>query len=78
MVISLTYNVPNGIDNVDGSLNIMFGYRQLKITHLSIESRWHLSLRERHWKVGKERDAIYFKIVGKVNGVDNRTWSKID
>ena len=43
MIVGLMHQVPQRIKDVAGSLDVGFGNRQLKVPHLSVEGRWHLS-----------------------------------
>ena len=78
MVVWLVYEVPKGVEDVAGRLQILIADRQLEVTHLSVKGRGKLSLREGHGEVGKESNAIDFKVVRKPNWIDDGAWANIN
>ena len=69
--------LPDGIQNVLGSSDILFACRQLKVAHLSVEGRRHLSLRKGHGEIRKESHSEYTEVGRQALGVNNCTWTYI-
>ena len=78
MVVGVVDNLPNGVENLACRADVALADLQLKIAHLSVECRGHLSLGEGHGKVGKQADSVDFEVVGKADGVDDGARSDID
>ena len=58
VIIGLMHQMPQRIKEMADSLDFGFGNRQLKVSHLPIEGRGHLSRRERHGKIGEKSKSI--------------------
>jgi len=71
MVVWLVDEVPKGVEDVAGCLQILIAYGQLKVAQLSIKCRRELTNCERHREVCKEADALYFKVIRKADGMDD-------
>ena len=70
--------LPDGIQNVLGSSDILFACRQLKVAHLSVEGRRHLSLRKGHGEIRKESHSEYTEVGRQVLGMDDGAWTDIN
>ena len=77
IVVAMDY-VPDGVENVASCADVGFVDWKLEVTYLTIESRRHLSLCERHGKVGEEGNAEDAEIIGKADGVDDGAGADID
>ena len=78
MIVAAMDYVPDGVENVAGSADVGLVCRKLEVAYLTIESRRHLSLRERHRKVGEEGKAEDAEVIGKADGVDDGARADID
>ena len=70
--------LPDGVHNMCGGSDILFACRQLKVAHLSVEGRRHLSLRKGHGEIRKESHSEYTEVRGKPLGVDDGARTDID
>ena len=71
MVVRLVYEVPNGVEDVAGCLQILIAYGQLKVAHLAVKGRWKLTNCERHGEFGEEADALDFEVIREADGMDD-------
>ena len=77
IVVAMDY-VPDGVENVASCADVGFvGWKQ-EVAYLTIESRRHLSLCERHGKVGEEGNAEDAEVIGKADGIDDGARADID
>ena len=78
MIVAAMDYVPDGVENVAGSADVGLVCRKLEVAYLTVESRRHLSLCERHGKVGEEGKAEDAEVIGKADGVDDGARADID
>ena len=70
MIVAAMDYMPDGVENVAGCADVGLVCRKLEVAYLTIESRRHLSLCERHGKVGEEGKAEDAEVIGKADGVE--------
>ena len=70
MIVAAMDYMPDGVENVAGCADVGLVCLKLEVAYLTIESRRHLSLCERHGKVGEEGKAEDAEVIGKADGVD--------
>ena len=71
MIVAAMDYMPDGVENVASCTDGSLVCRKLEVAYLTVESRRHLSLRERHGKVGEEGKAEDAEVIGKADGVDD-------
>ena len=69
MIVAAMDYMPDGVENVAGCADVGFVGWKLEVAYLTVESRRHLSLCERHGKVGEEGKAEDAEVIGKADGV---------
>ena len=74
VVVLLTDGMPDAVNDMSGCSNIWLVDLHLEVAYLSVHGRWHLSRSKRHREIGKESDAIDFKVSREANGIDDGAW----
>lgn len=77
MVVRLMDKAPNAVMNVAECLAVFVRDWQLEIAHLPVEGRGELSRGERHGEIGKQPDALHFKVIREPDGVDDCAGAQI-